>query len=262
MIMQLIIKIGGTTLANKRKPLSKKIRYEVFKRDKFTCQYCGRKAPDVVLHVDHIKPVAKGGKNDIMNLITSCSDCNLGKGAREISDDSIIKKQQAQLQELADKNEQLEMMLQWRDELQQFTDREVDVVNSRISELSDWCANENGKKTIRKYLKEFTLQTVLDAVDIAFDTYYDGSEPSWRNAFYKIGGICHNKTRTDGDKLYYFNYFRKACLSEFGYYNENTLRYFVREIINNESDFEDIKIILKSSRCWTDFKHNVEGEYD
>ena len=45
----------------KRKALSQKIRFEVFKRDSFTCQYCGRKAPDVVLQVDHIVPVAKGG---------------------------------------------------------------------------------------------------------------------------------------------------------------------------------------------------------
>ena len=37
-----------------RKTLSKKIRFEVFKRDKFTCQYCGRMSPDVILEVDHI----------------------------------------------------------------------------------------------------------------------------------------------------------------------------------------------------------------
>lgn len=62
-----------------RKGLSKKIRFEVFKRDQFTCQYCGKKAPDVILHVDHIQPVSKGGTNDLLNLITSCQDCNLGK---------------------------------------------------------------------------------------------------------------------------------------------------------------------------------------
>ena len=43
------------------------------------CQYCGQSAPDVVLEVDHIVPVAEGGDNDIMNLITSCRDCNRGK---------------------------------------------------------------------------------------------------------------------------------------------------------------------------------------
>lgn len=63
-----------------RKPLPKKIRFRVFQRDNFTCQYCGRSAPKVELHVDHIRSVANGGDNDMDNLITSCVDCNLGKG--------------------------------------------------------------------------------------------------------------------------------------------------------------------------------------
>lgn len=63
-----------------RKPLSKKIRFRVFQRDNFTCQYCGRSAPDVELHVDHIYPVTHGGGDEMSNLITSCADCNLGKG--------------------------------------------------------------------------------------------------------------------------------------------------------------------------------------
>lgn len=63
----------------RRRPLSKRVRFEVFKRDSFTCQYCGRQPPEVVLHVDHIQPVASGGGNDRDNLITSCRDCNLGK---------------------------------------------------------------------------------------------------------------------------------------------------------------------------------------
>lgn len=47
----------------KRKAISQTLRFEVFKRDLFTCQYCGKRAPDVVLEVDHIKPVSKGGSN-------------------------------------------------------------------------------------------------------------------------------------------------------------------------------------------------------
>lgn len=68
-----------------RKALSKKSRFEVFKRDSFVCQYCGRHPPDAILVVDHIKPVADGGANDPDNLITACFDCNSGKGARALS---------------------------------------------------------------------------------------------------------------------------------------------------------------------------------
>jgi len=56
-------------------------RFWILKRDQYTCMYCGRKAPDVVLHVDHKVPRAMGGGNDPDNLITACESCNLGKGA-------------------------------------------------------------------------------------------------------------------------------------------------------------------------------------
>ncbi len=57
----------------------KKMRFDVLHRDKFTCRYCGRSAPDVILQVDHIFPKSKGGSNTLENLITSCVDCNIGK---------------------------------------------------------------------------------------------------------------------------------------------------------------------------------------
>lgn len=66
----------------RRKPITKTVRFDVFKRDRFTCGYCGAHPPAVILHVDHIQPVSKGGTNEIDNLITSCSDCNIGKSNR------------------------------------------------------------------------------------------------------------------------------------------------------------------------------------
>lgn len=65
-----------------RKSISKGKRFDIFRRDGFTCQYCGKQPPDVVLEVDHIRPVSKGGDNDDMNLVTACYDCNRGKAAK------------------------------------------------------------------------------------------------------------------------------------------------------------------------------------
>lgn len=58
-----------------------KMRFEVFKRDNFTCQYCGRnvKEDKIKLHLEHIIPSSKGGGDTLNNLTTSCTDCNLGK---------------------------------------------------------------------------------------------------------------------------------------------------------------------------------------
>lgn len=79
---------------SKRKPLSKKVRFEVFKRDGFTCQYCGAHPPNVVLEVDHIEAVARGGTDDEGNLITACFDCNRGKAARdiEVAPESLVER--------------------------------------------------------------------------------------------------------------------------------------------------------------------------
>ena len=67
----------------KRKSIGTKKRFDVFARDSYTCQYCGRNPPEVMLHVDHIIPVVKGGTDDMENLRTSCSQCNLGKGVSD-----------------------------------------------------------------------------------------------------------------------------------------------------------------------------------
>jgi hypothetical protein len=56
-----------------------RLRFQVLARDSFTCQYCGRKAPDVILQIDHIFPKSKGGLNNIKNFKTACADCNMGK---------------------------------------------------------------------------------------------------------------------------------------------------------------------------------------
>lgn len=68
-----------------RTPISKKLRFEIFKRDLFCCQYCGKTPPSAILEVDHIVPVVSGGKNEVDNLLTSCFDCNRGKGKHELN---------------------------------------------------------------------------------------------------------------------------------------------------------------------------------
>lgn len=63
-----------------RNKLGDGLRYDILKRDNFRCKICGSGASDgVKLHVDHIMPIAYGGKTEISNLQTLCERCNLGK---------------------------------------------------------------------------------------------------------------------------------------------------------------------------------------
>lgn len=60
--------------------ISKRLRFEVFRRDGYTCMYCGRRAPSVILEADHRMPRCKGGADTLDNLVSACWDCNRGKG--------------------------------------------------------------------------------------------------------------------------------------------------------------------------------------
>jgi hypothetical protein len=83
-------------------PLPQRIRFKVLERDNFTCQYCGRKAPDAVLHVDHKIPRRCGGKDEMENLITSCAQCNLGKGGmieEGLSEDEDTRTEEQQIED-------------------------------------------------------------------------------------------------------------------------------------------------------------------
>lgn len=69
--------------------VSKRIRFEVLRRDNHACRYCGQAAPDVKLHVDHVIPATLGGSDTLDNLVTACAECNLGKASTS-PDEHII----------------------------------------------------------------------------------------------------------------------------------------------------------------------------
>ena len=80
------------TINQERKIMNDYIRYNVLKRDNFSCQICGITAKDgAKLQVDHIIPVSKGGKTVMSNLQTLCERCNIGKSNKTENDD-IFKK--------------------------------------------------------------------------------------------------------------------------------------------------------------------------
>ncbi len=57
-------------------------RFNVFLRDRFTCQYCNQPFPTPELTFDHVIPRSRGGRTTWDNVVTSCSACNLRKGNR------------------------------------------------------------------------------------------------------------------------------------------------------------------------------------
>lgn len=59
-------------------------RSNVYRRDGFTCQYCGARPGLGRLTFDHVIPRSRGGLTDWTNIVTACSDCNTLKADRSL----------------------------------------------------------------------------------------------------------------------------------------------------------------------------------
>ena len=250
---------------NNRKSIPKTVRFEVLKRDKFTCQYCGRSAPNIVLHIDHINPVANDGGNEITNLVTSCRDCNLGKSDKLLSDDSAIKKAKSQLDELQERREQLEMMMEWQRGLRDLTEDTITELCNNWEELAPgFVVNDSGKKNIRKWLRRFSVAEITSAMNIAAEQYLEFEEEdlvtggSWELAFEKISGICRvtrdSKNNPDIKEMYYIRGILRNRLSYFD--NVQGLQY-LKNARSWGVDMETLRFIAYQVRSWTAFKSAI-----
>lgn len=240
----------------KRKSLSKKTRFEVFKRDSFTCQYCGGKAPDVILEVDHINPVKEGGENDILNLVTSCFDCNRGKRDLKLSDTSVVEKQRKQIEELGERRQQLEMMLDWRDELKSLeretAKKAIDYWNDIVNEYG-LTLGDVGETGITKLVNKHGIVKVLDAMDISSSKYIKDKD-SCRTALNKIGAILYLSDAPEYKRK--ISYIKGICKNKFYDLNEWRASVLLNEFHQSGGDLDLLKdkIIDGVFNDWCDLR--------
>src|SRR5215471_17714120 len=151
------------TVGAQRRSTGKRLRFEVFKRDYFTCRYCGAQPPDVVLVVDHIVPVVAGGPSTLDNLITACEACNQGKSSHTLGE--VPPRADADLMYMEVQQEIAEMRRY------QLALREREEARQQIMESlrTLWC-DETGldwgpsDAILRPLLLRYTLDVVSDAV--------------------------------------------------------------------------------------------------
>lgn len=239
---------------NERIPISKTLRFEVFKRDKFTCQYCGAIGGQVLLHCDHVVPVAEGGETTLLNLITACAACNLGKGARPLSDDSALSKQHRQLADLEERRQQLEMMRQWREDLAQHQVDQIDIVADAFLARSKFRPNDHGNISVRRWLRKYGLHELLAAIDETFDLYYTGdTEQQWEEMFKRIPRTLAMRQQEKTDPhirklLYIQGILRNRFDDPHGNYVER-----VRDAVEKGYPIEVLETYAKSADTWSGY---------
>lgn len=192
--------------------LSVKVRFEVLKRDRYTCSYCGKHPPEVLLEVDHIHPVAAGGTDDLENLTTACLDCNRGKGARLLEEGIAPVVNRGAIEEMRERVEQAQAYMELLGSMRSITDEQLWRVKeawartygAAVEERSDgsyWTFANYGyfpeDRSIRSFLRKLTLDQVLEAVDITASRIRNPSMDAVRY-FY---GVCHRSIREGREPL-------------------------------------------------------------
>lgn len=173
-----------------RVAISKRLRFEVFKRDGFTCQYCGAAPPGALLECDHIHPVALGGATDHDNLITACFACNRGKSAVPL--DSVPQSLSARAELVREREEQIAGYQGVMRDKRLRIETDAEDVLGRFCELfvrdgipvTDFTS-------IKLFVDRIGLDECLWSVDRAHRQYHR----SYRNAFLYFCGICWRKIR-------------------------------------------------------------------
>ena len=251
----------------KREAIGKKIRFEVFKRDSFKCQYCGKSAPEVVLNVDHIKPVSKGGTNEIVNLITSCWDCNIGKSDRELKDNAVVSKQKNQLDDLNEKRVQLEMMSEWRSELMSMEDIKIKMLNDTWRRFITEDLSACQIRLLRPIINRYEMPLLLDSLEaslsqyLVFDKKGNAKEESIQKALGYIESIAKNKKRAEKNphlkRLYYA---RGILRNRFKgqYFDDKKIIIQLDKTYRKGASTEEIVELCKYCNNWSHFRDLTE----
>uniref|UniRef100_A0A6M3MAY5 Putative homing endonuclease n=1 Tax=viral metagenome TaxID=1070528 RepID=A0A6M3MAY5_9ZZZZ len=174
-----------------RKPLSKSLRFEVFKKDNFTCSYCGQKPPEIVLEVDHIVPVSKGGTDEILNLITSCFNCNRGKSDKTLN--TIIRPDAKEMSEnIQQQVEQAKIYYKYLKEKDEILSIEIEKVieyfNNLFNQINYIGIQE--KTTLKTFMKYFNAYELMEYLNIASQKVKYACE-----GFRYFCGICFTKIK-------------------------------------------------------------------
>lgn len=171
--------------------LTKKQRFNVFKRDAFTCQYCGATPPGAVMEVDHIHPVSQGGKNSIDNLVTACFDCNRGKsdGLLTSLPESVADKT-AFMQEKLEQLKEFERLIKSKRKLEE---KQIDEVQDAFKVHFDgFSFSPKFRESVRLFLSKMSSHIVVDYMHLACTRI-----PRRDDAIKYFCGICWKTIKTE-----------------------------------------------------------------
>jgi 5-methylcytosine-specific restriction endonuclease McrA len=65
-------------------------RRNIYRRDRYTCQYCGARPGSELLSIDHVLPRSRGGRSTWENCVLACLACNKRKANRTLDESGLV----------------------------------------------------------------------------------------------------------------------------------------------------------------------------
>lgn len=167
--------------------ISKRLRFEILRRDNHTCQYCGEKAPDVTLHVDHVKPKTLGGSDGPENLVAACKDCNAGKTSSSLDAPLVAA--------IAERNLDWEIKAQVLSANLRGTLERDQEYCSEFDEMWTCAADNTGLDAVWPFgyqgsvMRWASMGYPLEAMDVAIETAFAANRVSAADKFQYLAGI-------------------------------------------------------------------------
>jgi HNH endonuclease len=184
----------NTTIA--RVAISKRLRFEVFKRDGFTCQYCGATPPGALLECDHIHPVSLGGSTDEDNLITACFDCNRGKS--DVPLGTVIQTMAERAAETLERESQIAGYEAVMREKRMRIDADArEILEAFCSEFGRDGIPKRDFTSIKRFIEQIGLDSCIEATEISCNKF----RWSYNKAFRYFCGICWNRIRGPREEI-------------------------------------------------------------
>lgn len=248
-------------------PISTRKRFEIFKRDSFKCKYCGKSAPDVILHIDHIEPVSSGGTNHPLNLVTACRSCNLGKSNIPLTDMAELELQKQQLADLNERQKQLDMLLKWRSDLLHVVDKELDACHRLWQKNAiGWSWNENGKRSIKNLIKKYGVSIVLESIEEAakYIRYKEDKATSESVDFAsdKLKGICYIKSLPEKKRKEYWEIgkIKKGLQYRFRDYDPKWTAIKINKFMQDH-DISELKALIEECESCGEISNAIDSYY-
>ncbi|WP_371238880.1 HNH endonuclease [Streptomyces pimonensis] len=145
--------------------VSKRLRYEILRRDNHACRYCGAAAPDAKLNVDHVIPTSLGGSDKPDNLVASCADCNAGKTSSLPNAEPVVDVDQEAFRRAAQlKNEEKQRH---------------DIIALHLCMVWEWAHEKTGRRPSQQE-KRWFMEETYKVLACGYSGQVDLTEPAYR----------------------------------------------------------------------------------